>query len=247
MSHNRHIHRVQSPRLAGSLLGKVGWRSACGVLLATSLIGCSSHEPQIETVAKAPTAVQVEPADPAPILDHSPIAASAANANSDNKQQQSADHPTEETEMTVLVLDNPELLAQSAHLDAAATLAADAVEEGPRKPHRLRFHYGFDKHQLSDEDEAILRQHAAYLRAHPEVTVRIHGHTDSFGAADYNTFLSRLRANAVAKLLKEEGVREAQVQISAWGSSRPLARPDDHSANRRLELEYHNERLAKAQ
>ncbi|MDX1757377.1 MAG: OmpA family protein [Marinobacter sp.] len=149
--------------------------------------------------------------------------------------------------MTVLVLDNPELLAKTTLLDSQPGLPVEPLDDGPRRPHRLRFHYGFDKHQLNEEDTDILRQHAAYLVAHPEVTVRIHGHTDSFGPAEYNTFLSRLRASAAAKLLKTEGVRESQIQVTGWGSSRPLARPEDHAANRRLELEYLSARMAKAQ
>lgn len=149
--------------------------------------------------------------------------------------------------MTILVLDNPELQAKAALLDSQPLLPVEMVEEGPRRPHRLRFHYGFDKHQLNEEDADILRQHAAYLVGHPSVAVRIHGHTDSFGPEEYNTFLSRLRASAAAKLLKAEGVHESQIQVTGWGSSRPLARPEDHAANRRLELEYLSAQMAKAQ
>lgn len=148
--------------------------------------------------------------------------------------------------MTTLVLDNPELIARAA-LEAGLLMSAAATDDSPRKPHRLRFHYGFNKHRLNDDDLQILRQHAAYLRAHPGAVVHIHGHADNFGAEEYNAFLSRLRANAVAKLLLKEGVRETQVMVSGWGSRRPLARPEDHAANRRLELEYPSHQMAKAQ
>lgn len=149
--------------------------------------------------------------------------------------------------MTVLVLDNPELLAKAAYLDNQPLVSVDELAEAPRRPHRLRFHYGFDKHQLNEEDTAILRQHAAYLQAHPEMVVQIHGHTDNFGPEQYNTFLARLRASSAARILKEGGVRESQIQVSGWGSTRPLALPEDHAANRRLELEYRSEQMAKAQ
>lgn len=148
--------------------------------------------------------------------------------------------------MTTLVLDNPDLLAQSAALETAPLIAA-VTANTPRKPHRQRFHYGFNKHRLNPEDESILREHAAYLRANPHVSVHIHGHADNFGAEEYNAFLSRLRANAAARLLLAEGVRETRIVVTGWGSTRPLARPEDHAANRRLEIEYLARQMARAQ
>jgi len=62
--------------------------------------------------------------------------------------------------MTVLVLDNPEMLARAA-VEAGFIMSA-ATENSPYKPHRLRFHYGFNKHTLDRQDGEILRQHAVY-------------------------------------------------------------------------------------
>lgn len=146
--------------------------------------------------------------------------------------------------MTVLVLDNPEMLAKAAV--EAGFIMSETMENSPQKPHRMRFHYGFNKHTLDNQDVEILRQHAVYLRQQPGVRIHIHGHSDNFGAEDYNRFLSRLRATAAARQLMQEGVRESQIVISGWGSSRPLARPEDRAANRRLELEYLTMEMARA-
>lgn len=147
--------------------------------------------------------------------------------------------------MTVLILDNPELLARAA-IESGLPMPTAMSDGTLRKPHRLRFHYGFNKHQLDEQDQAILRQHANYLRHNPGVSVRIHGHADVFGVGEYNEFLSRLRASSAAKMLIREGVRESQIQVTGWGSDRPLARPEDHAANRRLELEYLTMDMAQA-
>lgn len=136
--------------------------------------------------------------------------------------------------MTTLVLDTPELLARAAAL---------AGTQEPH-PHRLKFHYGFNRHLPDAEDVRFLRQHADWLRRHPAQRVRIHGHTDNFGSEDYNRFLSRLRARTVARLLLEEGVQEEQILLAHWGSERPLATADDHAANRRVELEYLDQEMA---
>lgn len=145
--------------------------------------------------------------------------------------------------MTVLVLDNPELIAKAA---MASGFQPVALEPGCKKPHRMRFHYGFNRHALEGADLEIIKQHAAYLVHNPAVTVRIHGHSDGFGAEDYNRFLSRLRANAVARVLMQEGVPDSRILMSHWGSARPLATPADHAANRRVELEYLSLEVARA-
>ncbi|MBN7770169.1 OmpA family protein [Marinobacter daepoensis] len=137
--------------------------------------------------------------------------------------------------MTVLVLDNPDILAKAARAFASA---AGQLSASADRPHRNRFHYGFNKHTLDAADIDMLRRHATYLKNHPGIRVRIHGHTDNFGSAEYNRFLSRLRANTVARLLIQEGVPQTAILLTTWGSERPLTRPEDHAANRRVELEY---------
>jgi len=144
--------------------------------------------------------------------------------------------------MTVLVLDNPELIAKAAVASGFAALA----DASARQPHRTRFHYGFNKHSLDADDMAFLERHAAYLIQNPGTRVRIHGHSDNFGNEDYNQFLSRLRANAVARFLIQKGVPESRIQLAGWGSGRPLATPEDHAANRRVELEYMTQEMAQA-
>jgi peptidoglycan-associated lipoprotein len=136
--------------------------------------------------------------------------------------------------MTVLVLDSPELLA-------SATLAEgfqpDSCAES-NKPRQLKFHYGYNKHQLSAADMDMLTRHGHYLRRNVHLHVCVHGHSDAFGTADYGHFLSRLRASAVVRFLIEEGVEEQRLKAVGWGSDRPLATRADHAANRRVELEY---------
>lgn len=143
--------------------------------------------------------------------------------------------------MTVLVLDHPKLMAQNAF-----TAVDGCSNDAPKRPHRLRFHYGFNKHRLNEEDQALLRQHALWLKHNPGACLHIHGHSDVYGVGEYNQFLSRLRAGSAAKLMINEGARENQIVTSGWGSHRPLARPEDHAANRRLELEYLSMDMAQA-
>lgn len=152
--------------------------------------------------------------------------------------------------MTVLVLDHPlnhpldhpELLARDAF-----SAAGEDSPDAPKRPHRRRFHFGFNQHRLNEEDQDLLRQHALWLKHNPGACLHIHGHADVFGVGEYNQFLSRLRASSAAKLMLNAGARENQIVTSGWGSDRPLARLEDHAANRRLELEYLSMDMAQAQ
>jgi len=148
--------------------------------------------------------------------------------------------------MTVLVLDHPELMSRNSVVAGMAIADAGLADISPKRPHRLRFHFGFNQHRLNEEDQALLRQHALWLKHNPGACLHIHGHSDVFGVGEYNEFLSRLRASSAAKLMLSEGARENQITTSGWGSDRPLARPEDHAANRRLELQYLNAEMAQA-
>ncbi|WP_246180288.1 OmpA family protein [Marinobacter changyiensis] len=243
MSQSRHRNRIQSLQPI--------WLTVCGSALLATLAGCSStaEQPQDALQPMATSGSNTTPPKPTEgtTIDQSPIVVAAASDNSSAQQSDSLKTSNKDTDMTVLVMDDPELIAKSAALEAGMVMPVNTTDDTPRRPHRTRFHYSFDKHDLNDEDQDLLRKHAAYLRAHPEVTVHIHAHTDQFGADDYNIFLAKLRASAAAKLLKAEGVNDAQIRTTGWGSSKPLTKPEDHAANRRLELEYHTGHMAKAQ
>lgn len=136
--------------------------------------------------------------------------------------------------MTVLVLDNPELLARA--IMSAGFLPDSSTES--QKPHQLKFHYGYNKHQLTTADMAMLSRHSEYLRLHTHLSVRVHGHSDAFGTDDYGQLLSHMRATAVVRFLIDEGVDAQRLEAIGWGSDKPLATREDHAANRRVELEY---------
>ena len=77
------------------------------------------------------------------------------------------------------------------------------------------------------------------LRAYPNSTVQVIGHTDSDGEAAYNQQLSEGRANAVANVLLANGVGGARVQAFGRGESQPIASnlsAAGKAQNRRVEI-----------
>lgn len=86
---------------------------------------------------------------------------------------------------------------------------------------------------------ASLDRIAALLKAHPELTARIEGHTDSLGSAALNQSLSLQRAEAVRQALVERGVDEGRLSAEGLGPARPIAdnaTAEGRGKNRRVEV-----------
>lgn len=207
------------------------------VLLGLALAGLVA----LTACASPPTTTENASVTAPPVaagLDQDPIDLPMAEANTASLPSTPEAAP-EEAEMTVLVLEDQDLLAFAAPTAEDTDLEAEPVS----RPEINLFQYSFDAHRLAPEAEEILRHHGRYLREHPEQKVRLTGHTDSQGAEAYNRFLSRLRASAAERILREEGARDHQIESVGAGSEQPAA-PGDHAANRRLELTYEVDRIA---
>ncbi len=64
---------------------------------------------------------------------------------------------------------------------------------------------------------------AEILKSDPDLLVEIEGHADSTGAQEYNTGLSFDRADAIKKILVENGVASERIDIKGYGEDRPKA------------------------
>jgi len=86
----------------------------------------------------------------------------------------------------------------------------------------------------------LLDEVAQVLVSHPEVKkVLVEGHTDSTGAAAFNTTLSQGRAQAVREYLVKKGVAAERLDSKGFGSAKPVAdnkTAEGRDANRRVEL-----------
>ncbi len=100
--------------------------------------------------------------------------------------------------------------------------------------------FEFDKAAIKPESFGLLDQVAAVITSHPELTrIRIEGHTDKMGSAQYNRKLSKDRANAVKEYLVGKGVGEARLATAGFGFDRPVATNDTdegRAKNRRVEF-----------
>lgn len=99
--------------------------------------------------------------------------------------------------------------------------------------------FAYDSHEIDDATAQILRRKAAILRASPSVTIRIEGHTDERGSAEYNLALGQHRANAVREFLEAHGVQRSRISTLSYGRERLLVEgstEESHAKNRRAEF-----------
>lgn len=116
---------------------------------------------------------------------------------------------------------------------ACARLVGELLGRGT-----IRFSSG--SAEIDRRSRGLLDRLAVTLKRCPSAVVRISGHTDGIGEADFNQRLSEARAGAVLAYLAAAGVAQDRLSSAGYGSGQPVA-PNDTEAgkalNRRIEFE----------
>ncbi len=105
-----------------------------------------------------------------------------------------------------------------------------------------KIYFDFDSAKLQERSFAVLDDVAGVINAHPEIPlVRIEGHTDSRGPAEYNMRLSKRRADSVLRYLATKGgVSRERLSAEGFGEAQPLVpnatTDEEHEKNRRVEF-----------
>ncbi len=106
----------------------------------------------------------------------------------------------------------------------------------------LRHRVGFatDSDRITPQEETALRRFLAALPSSPLGAVRVLGHADERLGRTYNLDLAARRARAVARLLRELGLEQVDVDVRAFGELAPRAQGRGEEAwrqNRRVLVE----------
>jgi len=93
--------------------------------------------------------------------------------------------------------------------------------------------------QLKGNAAENLAKLSSFLKAYPDRTLMIEGHTDNVGSDDSNQSLSQRRAESVRMYLLEQGISSNRLSAYGKGESSPIASNDSVSGralNRRVEV-----------
>ena len=99
---------------------------------------------------------------------------------------------------------------------AAAPIAPAAA---PPPPVDYTAYFDFDSWTLTAEDLTVITNVINTARAGGQAHIKVVGHTDTSGPANYNQKLSVRRANVVVEALVDMGARRAAIQASGVGET----------------------------
>ncbi len=99
--------------------------------------------------------------------------------------------------------------------------------------------FDFDQAVIREDQKEIMLQNAQWLKAHPQIRVRIEGNCDERGTAEYNLALGQKRAEAAKEFLVGLGISPQRMQTISYGFERPLDPGHNEEAwakNRRVDF-----------
>ncbi len=132
----------------------------------------------------------------------------------------------------------------------AATVEPAAVSvpatPTPREIDLTPVYFNFDNFLLTADGEAQLQKIGRLMKDYPSVRVRLIGHADAKGTADYNLVLSQKRARTTLQYLLNLGIEESRLSSTGLGEKNFVAinsnpdgtdNPKGRQLNRRVEYE----------
>jgi OmpA-OmpF porin, OOP family len=145
---------------------------------------------------------------------------------------------TKDRTLVHLVMVTPEKMEERMEFVNAADMARALTDTG--KVALYGIHFDTDKDTLRPDSKATLDEIGRLLSSDPQAKLRVVGHTDNQGEAQYNLDLSRRRAAAVVReLTTQYPVAASRLDAFGAGLYAPVASnatEEGRAKNRRVEL-----------
>lgn len=96
--------------------------------------------------------------------------------------------------------------------------------------------FDFDRSNVKPEGRTEIGKVTELLKQYPNDTVTVEGHTDNVnrsGDPQYNQKLGQRRADAVAAVLRDQGINASRITTQSFGDTRPAV-PNTSDQNRAL-------------
>ena len=134
--------------------------------------------------------------------------------------------------------DEPILLRNIRIADGGSmNLIEQITKDGKFVTHGILF--DVNKATIKPESMGTIKEVADAMKSTPALKLEIGGHTDSDGDAARNMTLSQDRADAVKKLLVDQGVDASKLTTKGYGATKPVGpndTPEGKANNRRVEF-----------
>jgi len=100
-------------------------------------------------------------------------------------------------------------------------------------------YFDFDKSFVRDDAKGVMKANADWLKANPNMKVRIEGNCDERGTKEYNQALGQRRASSAKKYLTDMGIAAKRISLISYGKEKPACTESNESCwqkNRRDDL-----------
>ena len=135
--------------------------------------------------------------------------------------------------IAAFALRKPQVVEVEKIVEVEKVVYVDRVEEIEKNFNAAKFIVG--KADLSEEAKFVLHDLAQLMEKHPELRLRLVGHTSSEGDPAFNQKLSEARAQAAVDFLVSRGIAAERLEAEGKGSSEPLDE-NNLEVNRRTEF-----------
>ena len=112
----------------------------------------------------------------------------------------------------------------------AMTGDVQILRRGPDTPISLPVYFRTNTAAIEESLRPHLAQLGTYLKAYPDLGVRLEGYSDRRGSADHNLALSQRRISAIRQILEDEGIAPDRFRKYAYGETRAKAQAGDADA-----------------
>jgi peptidoglycan-associated lipoprotein len=198
------------------------------LILAIGLeMGCAKKTIRSDSAGYAPSRVEPRPAEA------KPEATAPDQTAALEKEKRLAEESLREQSLREKALREKALQDEAARREAAAREAAlKSVNLEP-------VFFDFDQWSIREDQKEVMAKNSQWLKSNPNVKVRLEGHCDERGTAEYNLALGQKRAEGVKSFLEGMGISGQRMATVSYGEERPLDPAHNEAAwakNRRVDI-----------
>ena len=105
----------------------------------------------------------------------------------------------------------------------------------------LTLYFEYNKYDLDQESLENLNLAARFMQSETTLRIRIDGHADERGTAEYNMALGEKRAKTVEAYLVKYGIAQNRLEVTSFGKEAPAnicAEGDEACSSRNRRVEY---------